>query len=113
VTENPAQTFEYKAKHLIPFKLDESKFKLPVPDAIAHGLDELEVCGKSYSATIFTWDSQLESGPVGIKAWYSDDFPGRQLKMEIDFRNGGKSRGTENTLSVQIPASGTDQNRID
>jgi hypothetical protein len=101
-TENPPQSFTYAAEYKIPKDMNAEQFLLPDPKAKSLGAEKVSMLGKEYDALVFTWQSMLESGPIEIKGWYSDDFPGRQIKTEIDFKT-DKSKGNETTLEVSIP----------
>lgn len=101
-TENPPQSFVYTSAYKIPKEMSEELFLLPDPKAKLVGAEIVTLLGSNYEAKIYTWQSTLESGPIEIKGWYSDDFPGRQIKTEIDFKD-GKSQGNETTIEVSIP----------
>jgi hypothetical protein len=88
-TENPPQSFTYAAEYKIP-------------KAKSLGAEKVTMLGKEYDALVFKWQSMLESGPIDIKGWFSDDFPGRQIKTELDFKS-DTSKGSETTLEVSIP----------
>ena len=103
-TENPPQSFVFAAEYKIPKDMDADQFLLPDPKAKRMGEEKVTVFGKDYDALVFTWQSILESGPMDIKGWYSDDFPSRLIKSEFDFKD-GKSQGNETTIEVSIPDS--------
>ncbi len=101
-TENPPQSFTYAAEYKIPKDMDAEQFLLPDPKAKSLGAEKITMLGKEYDALVFKWQSMLESGPIDIKGWFSDDFPGRQIKTELDFKS-DTSKGSETTLEVSIP----------
>ncbi len=101
-TENPPQSFTYAAEHKIPKAMNAEQFLLPNPKAKSLGDEKVTMLGKEYDASVFKWQSMLESGPIDIKGWFSDDFPGRQIKTELDFKS-DTSKGSETTLEVSIP----------
>jgi len=101
-TENPPQSFTYAAEYKIPKDMDAEQFLLPDPKAKSLGAEKVTMLGKEYDALVFKWQSMLESGPIDIKGWFSDDFPGRQIKTELDFKS-DTSKGSETTLEVSIP----------
>jgi hypothetical protein len=101
-TENPPQSFVYQAEYKIPKEMSEEQFLLPDPKAKSLGSGKLTLLGKEYDASVYQWQSSLESGPIDVKGWFNDNFPGRQLKLEIDYRN-DKFKGSETILEVSIP----------
>ena len=101
-TENPPQSFVYQAEYKIPKEMSEEQFLLPDPKAKSLGSEKLTLLGKEYDASVYQWQSSLESGPIDVKGWFNDNFPGRQLKLEIDYRN-DKFKGSETILEVSIP----------
>lgn len=101
-TENPPQSFTYAAEYKIPKDMEAEQFLLPDPKAKSLGAEKITMLGKEYDALVFKWQSMLESGPIDIKGWFSDDFPGRQIKTELDFKS-DTSKGSETTLEVSIP----------
>jgi hypothetical protein len=101
-TENPPQSFVYQAEYKIPKEMSEEQFLLPDPKAKSLGSEKLTLLGKEYDASVYQWQSSLESGPIDVKGWFNDNFPGRQLKLEIDYRN-DKFKGSESILEVSIP----------
>jgi hypothetical protein len=103
-TENPPQSFIYQAEYKIPKEMSAEQFLLPDPKAKILGSEKLTLLGKEYDASVYQWQSMLESGPIDVKGWFNDNFPGRQLKTEIDFRN-DKFKGSETILEVSIPDS--------
>jgi hypothetical protein len=101
-TENPPQSFLYEAEYKIPKEMSAEQFLLPDPKAKSLGNEKLTLLGKEYDASVYKWQSMLESGPIDVTGWFNDNFPGRQLKTEIDFRN-DKLKGSETILEVSIP----------
>jgi hypothetical protein len=101
-TENPPQSFTYGAEYKVPKDMNAEQFLLPDPKAKSLGAEKVTMLGKEYDSLVFKWQSMLESGPIDIKGWFSDDFPGRQIKTELDFKS-DTSKGSETTLEVSIP----------
>lgn len=102
-TENPADILQFPANHSIPEDMSEEQFKSPVPDAQLIGEESVTVLDKTYKASVYRWKAALESGPVGVRGWFSDGFPGRQLRIEFDYSNG--TSAIDEVVALQIPDS--------
>lgn len=83
--ENPPDMFQYPANHKIPEEMSAEQFEFPVPDAIFVKKETVRVLDKDYEAAVYQWKATLESGPVGVTGWFSNDFPGRQIRLEFDY----------------------------
>ena len=60
----------------------------------------MEIVGVKIMSDVYEWDGLLESGKIGIKQWRSDDFPGRVLRNETDYRDSTKSTSKEFVVSL-------------
>jgi hypothetical protein len=102
-TVNQPEDVTYAAVHSVPADMEEALFQRPVPEAKPLGTEAIESEGRTYQADIFEWKSMLESGPMPVKGWFSNDFPGRQIRLE--FRSGADQTFYEETKSIVIPKS--------
>ena len=103
-TINPPSALEYPKSQKIPADMDAELFTRPLPDAVKVATEAIESNGKTYDATIYEWKAQLESGPMKVKGWFSDKFPGRQIKLEFENPNGSEPF-VEEILELNIPNS--------
>jgi hypothetical protein len=103
-TENPPSILEYPKSQKIPAEMDPELFARPLPDANKVAAEPIESMGKAYDATVYEWKAQLESGPMKVKGWFSDKFPGRQIKLEFENPNGNEPF-VEEIIELNIPAS--------
>lgn len=103
-TENPPSVLEYPKSQKIPAEMDPELFARPLPDAKKVAAEPIESMGKAYDATVYEWKAQLESGPMQVKGWFSDKFPGRQIKLEFENPN-GKDPFVEEIIELNIPNS--------
>lgn len=103
-TENPPSILEYPKSQKIPAEMDPELFTRPLPDAKKVAAEPVESMGKSYDATVYEWKAQLESGPMQVKGWFSDKFPGRQIKLEFENPNGNEPF-VEEIIELNIPHS--------
>ncbi|MFO0939532.1 MAG: hypothetical protein U0930_02075 [Pirellulales bacterium] len=100
-TVNPSSVLQFPAKHLIPEDMSAEQFALPAPDAKLLRQEKFAVVGKSFDASVYGWKATLETGPVAVTGWFSDDFPGRQLKLEFAYTD--ETTSQEQVVSVEIP----------
>lgn len=103
-TENPSSIVEYPKSQKIPADMDAELFTRPLPDAKKVNTESIESMGKPYDATVYEWKAQLESGPMKVKGWFSDKFPGRQIKLEFENPNGNEPF-VEEIVELNIPNS--------
>jgi len=103
VDEKPPQTFDYYAKFRLMEGLTIERYSLPSPTAKKTGAEEIEVAGVKVMSDVYEWEGTLESGKIGIKQWRSDDFPGRVVRSETDYRDSTKSSSKEVTVSLIRP----------
>lgn len=101
LTVNPPSSLQFPASHLIPQEMSAEQFDLPTPDAKLLRKETIEVLGKSVEASVYQWKATLETGPVDVTGWFSDDFPGRQLKLEFGYTD--ETTSQEQIVSVEFP----------
>lgn len=102
LTVNPPQILDYLAKQSVLESTTDEQVAAPLKEAKLLRTENIAVLGKEYQAKVYTWKTALESGPADVLGWYSDEFPGRQIKQEIDFGEGGK--GTEEITEFVVPS---------
>lgn len=102
LTVNPPQVLEYLAKQSVLESTTDEQVAAPLNEAKLLRTESITVLGKELQARVYTWKTALESGPADVLGWYSDEFPGRQIKQEIDFGEGGK--GTEEIIEFVVPS---------
>lgn len=101
----PAQKLDYPASFPLPAGMSEAefgKFLLPDPKAKVAGTETVRLLGQEYTATVYEWVGSLESGPMPIKLWVSDDMPGRLVKSEFTIDKAG-SKALEEVIEVKAP----------
>jgi len=103
IDEKPPQTFDYYAKFRLMEGLTIERYSLPAPNAKKTGSEEIDVAGVKMMTDVYECEGMLESGKIGIKLWRSDDFPGRVVRTETDFRDPTKSSSKEVTISLIRP----------
>lgn len=103
-TENPPSILEYPKSQKIPADMDAELFTRPLPDAKKIAAESIESMGQTYDATIYEWKAQLESGPMNVKGWFSEKFPGRQIKLEFE-NPSGNDPFVEEIIELNIPNS--------
>jgi hypothetical protein len=103
-TENPPSVLEYPKSQKIPAEMDPELFTRPLPDANKVAAESIESMGNNYDATVYEWKAQLESGPMKVKGWFSDKFPGRQIKLEFENPSGNEPF-VEEIIELNIPKS--------
>lgn len=103
-TDNPPNILDYPRSQMIPADMDAELFTRPLPDAKRIATEAIESLGQSYTATIYEWKSQLESGPMKVRGWFSDEFPGRQIRLEFENPSGGEPF-FEEVIELTIPKS--------
>jgi hypothetical protein len=103
-TENPPSVLEYPKSQEIPADMDAELFTRPLPDANKVATESIESMGKAYDATVYEWKAQLESGPMKVKGWFSDKFPGRQIRLEFENPTGNEPF-VEEIIELNIPNS--------
>lgn len=101
LTANPPQILDYLAKQSVLESTTDEQVAAPLKEAKLLRTESIAVLGREFQAKVYTWKTALESGPADVLGWYSDEFPGRQIKQEIDFGEGGK--GTEEITRFDIP----------
>ncbi|MCU0711538.1 MAG: hypothetical protein MUC43_05730 [Pirellula sp.] len=101
-TENPPSILEYPKSQKIPADMEAELFARPLPDANQVATESIESLGMSYDATVYEWKAQLESGPMKVKGWFSDKFPGRQIKLEFE-NPSGNDPFVEEIVELMIP----------
>lgn len=105
LTVNPPQILDYLAKQSVLESTTDEQVAAPLKEAKLLRTESISVLGKEFQAKVYTWKTALESGPADVIGWYSDEFPGRQIKQEIDFGEGGK--GTEEITRFDVPSRST------
>jgi hypothetical protein len=98
---NPPSVLQFPANHLIPEDMSAEQFALPVPDAKLLRQEKFAVLGKNFDASVYGWKATLETGPVAVTGWFSDDFPGRQIKLEFDYTD--ETTSQELIVAVEFP----------
>ena len=101
-TTNPPSILDYPKSQMIPADMDAELFTRPLPDAKRIATEAIESFGQSYTATVYEWKTQLESGPMMVKGWFSDEFPGRQIKLEFENPGGGEPF-VEEIIELETP----------
>lgn len=100
-TINPTSILQFSATHPNPQDMSADQFALPVPDAKLVRQERLEVIGKSFETSVYSWKATLETGLVDITGWFSDDFPGRQLKLVFDYTD--ETTSQELVVAIELP----------
>jgi hypothetical protein len=73
----------YAKSFKIPEGMTAEDFEKPTPTAKEAGEETLTVCGKAIKAKIYKWTARVESGPMAVTVWISDEVPGRIVKQEM------------------------------
>lgn len=100
-TQNPSEMLVFAATHKIPKEMNAKQFSLPSPDARLLREEEVEVENKKYTASVYQWKATLESGPVDVTGWFSDNFPARQIRLEFDYKD--DTTGIDEIVLVEFP----------
>ena len=103
LTENPSQVFDYFSTQPVLESTTDEQVLAPLREAKLLREEPVEVSGKVYQARVYGWKTALESGPADVIGWFSDEFPGRQLRLETDF--GADGKGTEVIVSFELPGN--------
>jgi len=99
---NPAIRMDFPATFKVPGGLTAEAMEAPSLKAKKGAEEEITVLGKQYKAQTYEWsDSTDGGGPVKNKLWYSDDIPGRQLKLIANWS--GTAKAEEELLEI-LPA---------
>lgn len=102
-TDNPPQVFEFPKEFMVPLDMPEDAYDLPAPNAKLVGTEKITVAGREYDAEVFAWEGTLEMGKVDMKLWRHREFPGRQIRLETDYRGSNHQTAKEETRSLEIP----------
>jgi hypothetical protein len=73
----------YAKSFKIPRGMKAEDFERPNPTAKEAGEETLTVCGKAITAKVYKWTDRVESGPMAVTVWVSDEVPGRIVKQEM------------------------------
>ncbi len=99
---NPPIPMDFPASFKVPQGLTAEAMEAPSLKAKKGAEEEITVLGKKYKALTYEWsDSTDGGGPVKNKVWYSDDIPGRQLKLTANWS--GTAKAEEELLEI-LPA---------
>lgn len=75
---------EYGATFRLPKGMTEEMFSMPDPKAKSLGTEEIEALGKTYTAQVYTWNTDSNAGTVANKLWMSNEVPGRVIKHQTE-----------------------------
>lgn len=101
-TVNPKDIVRFPATYQIPEEMSEDQFRSPLPDAKWKGKEALTVLGVEYEADVYEWKATLESGPVPVRGWFSNEFPGRQLRLEFFYNDAAGSTGIDEVIDLEV-----------
>jgi hypothetical protein len=100
---NPAIRMDFPATFKVPEGLSAEAMEAPSLRAKRGVEEEITVLGKKYKAFTYEWsDSTDGGGPVKNKVWFSDEIPGRQLKLTANWS--GTAKAEEELLEI-LPAN--------
>lgn len=105
LTENPVFELTHRAK--VRTRSTQAELLLPRPDATKAGTAVLAIEGRDYDAQIFEWIDTVEAGPMQVKVWRSEYFPGRVLRRETQVADkfGKQVNRVETIKQLKIPSS--------
>ncbi|MBY0456561.1 MAG: hypothetical protein K2V38_04435, partial [Gemmataceae bacterium] len=99
---NPPVPTNYYRQFSLPQGMTAEDFVKPSRNAKAVGTEDVTVLGKTYKATVYTWSNPTEGGRTDVKAWLSDEFPGRVIRQEMT-APGSQGKMVEEVIELKIP----------
>ncbi|MCR9296325.1 MAG: hypothetical protein NXI32_26740 [bacterium] len=105
VIENPPFEIKHRARVRVPTATAD--LSLPRTDAQSLGEETLNVLGEEVAAEVYTWTDTVEAGPMKVKLWRSQDFPGRTLRRETQVTDkfGREVSSTQTITFLDIPTA--------
>lgn len=100
--ESDVTSSEYPAQFRLPKGMELAQFQLPAMKAERVAEETLKVGDQELKCEVFTFQDQSEAGPVDVKLWRSNEFPGRQVKKEIVDRK-GTVLSSSNVVDIKLP----------
>jgi hypothetical protein len=83
VINNPPSKNVIKKQFQVPAGMTIEQFAKPDLNAKEVGEGKNIVLGATYNTKVFAWKNGTETGDMHIKAWFSDEIPGRIVRQEI------------------------------
>jgi hypothetical protein len=101
---NEPMSMKFPAAFRLPPGMNKEQFELPSTKAKLVEEVEVEVAGNRYPCKVYSWTESNEAGPMPVKVWYSDLFPGRLVRQET-ITESTQTKRTEEVKSIEIPKS--------
>lgn len=81
---NPSETVDFPGLFPLPKGFTPEQFAKPSFKAKPTGFEKRTLFDRDYTATVFEWQDTNEAGPMTVKVWYCDAFPGRLIRQELN-----------------------------